>query len=49
MPNHLLFIPGFLTQIDLKSTDLGIWQMQAGLQKADKCEAVSLISASSPT
>lgn len=48
MPNHLLLIPGFLTETDVKSTDLGIWQMQAGLQEADKCEAVSLISASSP-
>lgn len=48
MPNHLLLIPGFLTEMELKSTDLGIWRMQAGLQETDKCEALSLIGASSP-
>lgn len=47
LPNNLLLIPGFLTEIDLKSTDLVFWQMQAGLQGADKCEAVSLTSVSS--
>lgn len=48
MPNHLLLIPGFLTEMELKTRNLRIWQMQAGLQEADKCEAVNLISASSP-
>lgn len=48
MPNNLLLIPGFLTETELKSTDLGIWQMQARLPEADKCEAVGLISVSSP-